>query len=371
MLAAANARQQQQQQQAAMAAYQAQQAAAQAALAAHQTQQQQQPGGGQQQRGGKGERQPRGGGGRNNQRQQGQQRVQQPVAQQPPQGLPAPAQGLPAMPQMPVMPQMAPTMMPGAPPGAGEDWKATLALPPKDVRVKTEDVTATKGNDFEDYFLKRELLMGIFEAGFERPSPIQEESIPIALAGRDILARAKNGTGKTAAFVIPVLEKSDAAKPNIQATILVPTRELALQTSQVCRDLGKHLGLEVMVSTGGSSLKDDILRLYNTVHIIIATPGRLLDMAQKGIANMSQCTIVALDEADKVCAAGCRTRQPRCTSCMVSLACPLLTYDTFQLRGRAFRSFFHPNSSPLWRSSSGSCTLSDRFCSSRPPSPSR
>jgi ATP-dependent RNA helicase DDX6/DHH1 len=185
-----------------------------------------------------------------------------------------------------------------APPG--ENWKATLALPPKDVRVKTEDVTATKGNDFEDYFLKRELLMGIFEAGFERPSPIQEESIPIALAGRDILARAKNGTGKTAAFVIPVLEKSDAAKPNIQATILVPTRELALQTSQVCRDLGKHLGLEVMVSTGGSSLKDDILRLYNTVHIIIATPGRLLDMAQKGIANMSQCTVVALDEADKL-----------------------------------------------------------------------
>merc|ERR1719453_1013683 len=142
--------------------------------------------------------------------------------------------------------------------------------------------------------------MGIFEAGFERPSPIQEESIPIALAGRDILARAKNGTGKTAAFVIPVLEKTDAAKPNIQAMILVPTRELALQTSQVCRDLGKHLGLEVMVSTGGSSLKDDILRLYNTVHIIIATPGRLLDMAQKGIANMSQCTIVALDEADKL-----------------------------------------------------------------------
>ena len=76
--------------------------------------------------------------------------------------------------------------------------------------------------------------MGIFEAGFERPSPIQEESIPIALAGRDILARAKNGTGKTAAFVIPVLEKADSSKRCIQAMILVPTRELALQTSQAC-----------------------------------------------------------------------------------------------------------------------------------------
>merc|ERR1711904_522273 len=97
-----------------------------------------------------------------------------------------------------------------------------------------------------------------------------------------------------------VLEKADSSKATIQAMILVPTRELALQTSQVCRDLGKHLGLEVMVSTGGSSLKDDILRLYNTVHIIIATPGRLLDMAQKGVASLNACTMCCLDEADKL-----------------------------------------------------------------------
>lgn len=85
-----------------------------------------------------------------------------------------------------------------------------------DQRVKTEDVTATKGNEFEDYYLKRELLMGIFEAGYEKPSPIQEESIPIALAGRDILARAKNGTGKTAAFLIPLLEKVNTKTPKVQ-----------------------------------------------------------------------------------------------------------------------------------------------------------
>ena len=126
--------------------------------------------------------------------------------------------------QPPATPAMAPLTNGGG---------AASMPPPKDMRPKTEDVTATKGNDFEDYFLKRELLMGIFEAGFERPSPIQEESIPIALAGRDILARAKNGTGKTAAFVIPVLEKADSSKSAIQAMILVPTRELALQTSQV------------------------------------------------------------------------------------------------------------------------------------------
>ncbi len=81
-------------------------------------------------------------------------------------------------------------------------------------------MTSTKGNDFEDYCLKRELLMGIFEKGFEKPSPIQEESIPIALAGRDVLARAKNGTGKTAAYLIPVLEKLDVTKNCIQGKIL-------------------------------------------------------------------------------------------------------------------------------------------------------
>lgn len=77
----------------------------------------------------------------------------------------------------------------------------------------------TKGNEFEDYFLKRELLMGIYEKGFERPSPIQEEAIPIALLGRDILARAKNGTGKTASFLIPALEKTDTTKNTIQGTM--------------------------------------------------------------------------------------------------------------------------------------------------------
>ncbi|KAK4382107.1 DEAD-box ATP-dependent RNA helicase 6 [Sesamum angolense] len=100
-----------------------------------------------------------------------------------------------------------------------QDWKARLKLPPADTRYKTEDVTATKGNEFEDYFLKRELLMGIYEKGFERPSPIQEESIPIALTGSDILARAKNGTGKTAAFCIPALEKIDPDKNAIQESL--------------------------------------------------------------------------------------------------------------------------------------------------------
>ncbi|XP_049366122.1 DEAD-box ATP-dependent RNA helicase 8-like isoform X2 [Solanum verrucosum] len=180
--------------------------------------------------------------------------------------------------------------------GSSQDWKARLKIPPLDARYRTEDVTATKGNDFEDYFLKRELLMGIYEKGFERPSPIQEESIPIVLTGSDILARAKNGTGKTAAFCIPALEKIDQDNNVIQVIILVPTRELALQTSQVCKELGKHLKIQVMVSTGGTSLKDDIMRLYQPVHLLVGTHGRILDLARKGVCVLKDCSMLVMDE---------------------------------------------------------------------------
>ncbi|KAK7685925.1 DExD/H-box ATP-dependent RNA helicase dhh1 [Cerrena zonata] len=179
-------------------------------------------------------------------------------------------------------------------------WKANLNLPAKDDRPQTEDVTATKGLEFEDMHIRRELLMGIFEAGFERPSPIQEEAIPIALTKRDVLARAKNGTGKTAAFVIPSLQQIDINRRKIQALLLVPTRELALQTAQVCKILGKHMGINVMVTTGGTTLKDDIMRLSEAVHVLVGTPGRILDLAGKNVADLSECPVFVMDEADKL-----------------------------------------------------------------------
>lgn len=184
--------------------------------------------------------------------------------------------------------------------GEEENWKKNLVKPKADNRVQTEDVTMTKGQDFSDYFLKRELLMGIYEKGFEKPSPIQEEAIPILLSGRNVLARAKNGTGKTAAFIIPCLEKTDAAKNHIQILMLVPTRELALQTSSIVKEMGKHMNIQCMVSTGGTTLKDDIMRLYNVVHILVGTPGRILDLADKGVADLSKCHTVIMDEADKL-----------------------------------------------------------------------
>ena len=181
-----------------------------------------------------------------------------------------------------------------------QDWKKGLTAPKADGRPQTDDVLTRKGFTWEQFHLKRELLMGIFEKGFEAPSPIQELSIPIALGGHDVLARAKNGTGKTASFLIPLLDKVNPRLNQIQALILVPTRELAMQTSLVCRELAKHLKLNVMVTTGGTSLRDDILRLYDIVHILVGTPGRILDLAQRKVAELNNCGMVVMDEADKL-----------------------------------------------------------------------
>lgn len=175
-----------------------------------------------------------------------------------------------------------------------------LKIPEKDQRPTTEDIKPLKGMSFEEYYLKEQVLMGIVEKGYERPSPIQEECIPLALAGRNIIARAKNGTGKTAAYVIPILEKLDSSKPYIQSLILVPTRELAMQVSSSIKELGKYLKVECMIATGGSSFKEDFFRLSKGVHIIVATPGRILDLINKKVANLSKCEMIVLDEADKL-----------------------------------------------------------------------
>jgi ATP-dependent RNA helicase DDX6/DHH1 len=142
--------------------------------------------------------------------------------------------------------------------------------------------------------------MGIYEKGWESPSPIQEASIPVALSGRDILARAKNGTGKSGAYLIPLIERVDPNSDKVQALVLVPTRELALQTSQICIEMGKHCGIKVLATTGGTDLRDDILRLDKTVHVIVATPGRILDLITKDIAKVDSCNMLVLDEADKL-----------------------------------------------------------------------
>nr|UXY87702.1 RNA helicase [Cryptomonas curvata] len=166
---------------------------------------------------------------------------------------------------------------------------------------KNKDVKSRKNLMFSNFHLKEEVLLGIFEIGYKFPSPIQEESIPLALTGRDILARAKNGTGKTSAFLIPALNIIEPEKSHIQVLVLVPTRELALQISYVCKKLGKYInGLEVMVTTGGTSLQNDIIRMCQKIHVLIGTPGRILDLLKKGISDLKLCKILILDEADKL-----------------------------------------------------------------------
>lgn len=107
-------------------------------------------------------------------------------------------------------------------------------------------------------------------------------------------------SGKTGAYCIPVLEQIDPLQKKIQALVVVPTRELALQTSQICIELAKHLKIRVMVTTGGTNLRDDIIRIYQDVHLIIATPGRIIDLIDKKVAVMDHCKILVLDEADKL-----------------------------------------------------------------------
>nr|CUU99187.1 hypothetical transcript [Hymenolepis microstoma] len=180
---------------------------------------------------------------------------------------------------------------------------AQLPLP-KDERLKTIDVISTKGNSFEDFCLKRDLLKGLYEKGWSAPSPVQESSIPMALTGRDILARAKNGTGKTGAYLVPTLERIDPKINKLQSLILVPTRELALQTSQIATDVSKYLGINIMVTTGGTNLADDIARLDGAVHCLIATPGRIVDFLNRSILKLDHCSTLVLDEADKLLSIG-------------------------------------------------------------------
>jgi len=217
------------------------------------------------------------------------------------------------------------------------EWKAKLKIPAKDTRKRTSDVTSTKGNEFEDFCLKRELLMGIFEKGWEKPSPVQEASLPVSLSGKDILARAKNGTGKTGAYTIPILEQIDANQDVIQGLILVPTRELALQTSQIAIELAKHLDIKVMVTTGGTNLKDDIMRMYDKVQLVVATPGRIIDLMEKRVANLEKCKILCLDEADKLLSQDFRGMMDRLLSFLPPNRQILLYSATFPLSVETFK----------------------------------
>ena len=148
---------------------------------------------------------------------------------------------------------------------------------------------------FSDFNLKKELLKRLEEIGFEKPSPIQEKAIPFVLEGRDVVAQAQTGTGKTAAFGLPILSKMTKGQ---KALVITPTRELAIQVSEEIFRFGKYLGIHTATVYGGSSYNRQISHIKNS-EFIVATPGRLLDLLKSGRIDISP-EYVILDEADEM-----------------------------------------------------------------------
>ncbi len=155
---------------------------------------------------------------------------------------------------------------------------------------------------FEELGVAPELLRAIEEMGYEQPMPIQEKVIPVLLSGEgDTVGLAQTGTGKTAAFGLPIIQKIDTQKHVPQALVLAPTRELCLQIAADLADYSKYVaGLEVLPVYGGSSIESQIRALRKGVQIIVATPGRLIDLINRGVVKLEDVHTVVLDEADEM-----------------------------------------------------------------------
>ena len=161
---------------------------------------------------------------------------------------------------------------------------------------------------FEELNLAPAILKAVLEQGYETPTPIQAQAIPAVLEGHDLLAGAQTGTGKTAAFTLPMLHRlSQGAAPKskfggkgIRALVLTPTRELAAQVEESVRDYGKYLDINSTVVFGGVGMNPQIDRIKRGVDVLVATPGRLLDLQQQGFLDLSTVEILVLDEADRM-----------------------------------------------------------------------
>jgi ATP-dependent RNA helicase RhlE len=158
---------------------------------------------------------------------------------------------------------------------------------------------------FESLGLEAELLRAVREQGYTEPTSIQKQAIPVILEGRDIMAGAQTGTGKTAGFTLPLLQRlgethpADGGRP-VRALVLAPTRELAAQVGESVETYGRHLPFRASVIFGGVNINPQINALRRGVDVVIATPGRLLDHVQRGTLDLSQVEILVLDEADRM-----------------------------------------------------------------------
>lgn len=153
---------------------------------------------------------------------------------------------------------------------------------------------------FNELHLSAELLAEIEKAGFVEASPIQEQTIPLAMAGKDVIGQAQTGTGKTVAFGFPTLEKIDTDNPAVQALVIAPTRELAVQSQEELFRFGRSKGVKVRSVYGGSSIEKQIKALKSGAHIVVGTPGRLLDLIKRKALKLNQIETLILDEADEM-----------------------------------------------------------------------
>ena len=158
---------------------------------------------------------------------------------------------------------------------------------------------------FSDLGLSPELMRAVSDKGYDTPSPIQAQAIPAVMSGRDVLAGAQTGTGKTASFVLPILQRllddtGHGTSRAPRALVLTPTRELAAQVAQSARDYGKYVQLQTYQVFGGVSINPQISNLRSGCDVLVATPGRLLDLAQQRCVDLSRIQVLVLDEADRM-----------------------------------------------------------------------
>jgi ATP-dependent RNA helicase DeaD len=161
--------------------------------------------------------------------------------------------------------------------------------------------TETSSESFDQFGLSEPLLKAISDVGYETPSPIQLRTIPLLLEGRDVVGQAQTGTGKTAAFALPILQNLDVAAGRVQALILTPTRELAIQVAEAFHSYAKHLGrVRVLPVYGGQPIQQQINRLNSGVQVIVGTPGRVMDHLRRETLDLANLKYLVLDEADEM-----------------------------------------------------------------------
>ena len=156
-------------------------------------------------------------------------------------------------------------------------------------------------NPFADLGLRAEIVETLTALGYEVPTPIQERTIPLMLAARDLIGQAQTGTGKTAAFALPILEKIDPKLRDTQALVLTPTRELAMQVADAIHSYAVKIGpVSILPVYGGAPIFPQLKRLERGAHIVVGTPGRLIDHLERGSLNLSKIRVLVLDEADEM-----------------------------------------------------------------------